>query len=308
MGARVDCRLVVKRSVLAAAFACVPLLVTACGALLNLDPLVFDEPLSEAGADVATDTSTTDAALRDGDGGGDAATSTHCSDGKRHDFCDDFEGITGEIQDRWNKRKEVTGTGSIAAIESDAAPSPTTIFRSMIDRGPDGGMEVHIARLSKQQSPWPRTDAGEQAGSRIAFEASFIALDDLTEVTLANVMIGASVIEDSIAILAKREGDDVVFRISEVYGADGGAVVYAGKPIATRISLRQWTHFEIEIQERGTGTGGANVTVGTATTSYTLESSSRIPYFRADVGSAIGTFAGAQAHILYDNVRIDYLP
>lgn len=305
MGARMDRRLVVRRTLRSAAFVCVPLLVTACGALLDLEPLIFDEP-NEGGADVTTDSSITDAPI--GDGGSDGATSTHCSDGKRHDFCDDFEGITGEIQDRWNKRKEVTGTGSIAAIESDAAPSPTTVFRSIIDRGPDGGMEVHIARLSKQQSPWPRTDAGEQAGVRVAFEASFIALDDLAEVTVADVMIGTSVIEDGIAILAKREGSEVVFRISEVYGADGGGVVYAGKPIATRIPIAQWTHFEIETQERGTGTGGANVTVGSATTSYTLESTSRIPYFRADVGAAIGTFAGGQAHILYDNVRIDYLP
>lgn len=306
MGAGLDCRLVVRRSVLSAAFVCVPLLVTACGALLDLEPLIFDEPFNEGGADVTTDSSTTDVAI--GDGGGDAATSTHCSDGKRHDFCDDFESITGEIQDRWNKRKEVTGTGSIAAIESDAAPSPITVFRSIIDRGPDGGMEVHIARLSKQQSPWPRTDAGEQAGSRVAFEASFIALDDTTDVTLANMMVGTSVIEDTIAILARREGSEAVLRISEVYGADGGAIVYAGKPIATRVPLGRWTRFEIEVQERGSGTGGANITVGSATTSYTLESRSRIPYFRADVGSAIGTFAGAQAHILYDNVRIDYLP
>lgn len=46
----------------------------------------------------------------------------------------------------------------------------------------------------------------------------------------------------------------------------------------------------------------------TTDTSYTLESTSRVPYFRADVGVSNGSFVGGQAHLLYDNVRIDYLP
>jgi hypothetical protein len=294
------------RSIRTLIFFGAPLLVVACGALLDLEPLTFDEPLNrDAAPDTTADTSSSDAPT---DAGID--TATHCTDGKRHDFCDDFEGITGEIQDRWNKRKEVTGTGKIGAVAADAAPSPVTVFSSMIDRGPDGGMEVHIARLSKQESPWRRTDGGAQPGVRLVFEAMIVALDDTYEVSVADLITGTSMLgEDAILLVAKREGTEAVFRISEIYGADGGSVpVFTGKAIATRVPLGQWTHYEIEIQERASGAGGANFTVGTASTSYTLESTSRVPYFRGDVGVAIGSYVGSRTHVLYDNVRIDYQP
>ncbi len=303
MGAGMDGRNLVNRPLRVATLGGL-LLLGACGALLDLEPLTFEPAIGgEGGPDSGLESSSTDAPS---DGGLPEAT-TRCSDGKRHDFCDDFEGIVGEIQDRWNKRKEVTGTGKIAAIATDAAPSPVTVFSSTIDRGPDGGIDVHIARLSKQESPWRRTDGGEQAGVRLAFEASFVALDDTYETTITNVTLGTSSIEDAIYIIAKREGGEAVLRIGEIYAGEAG-VVYAGKPIATRVPLGQWTHFEVEIQERAPGTGGANVTVGTATTSYTLESTTRTTYFRADIGASIGSTVGAQSQVLYDNVRIDYLP
>ena len=139
---------------------------TACLALLDLQPLGF-EPADSGADERRADDAPNDTSVPS-DGGIDAAN--HCSDGKRHDFCDDFEGITGALEDRWQKRKEVNGTGLVATEITDAAPSPVTVFRSTSERGAEGGTTAHVARLSRQESPWPRTPAGAQPGVRIFFE------------------------------------------------------------------------------------------------------------------------------------------
>ena len=278
----------------------------ACGAILDLSPLSFVE------ADSMPDAS--DAMLVDGtfepptDAGPDARS--RCTDKKPHDFCDDFESITGEIQDRWNKRKEVSGTGKIEAVAFDGAPSPSTVFRSRIDRDPDGGTSVHIARISKQDSPWARSGGGAQPGVRIAFEVYFDDLDDTFDTTIVNVTIGvAPRSEDVLQVSAKRDGTSLVaLRLVETYALDG-TVRDVVKGIPTRVPMQTWTRIELEVQERASGlAGGANLTVGTTTEPYALSSISRASYFRADLGASVGSYAGARAVILYDDVSVDYNP
>lgn len=302
-----------RRTARVALLAGITLPLFACALLQDLQPLEFQA--AEGGA-------TTDSPLGDGDqrdvidASADAPVAdarTHCSDGKKHDFCDDFEGITGALEDRWNKRKEVSGTGKISAEVRDGAPSPVTVFRTSMDYGADGGTSVHIARLSKQDSPWLRTDGGSQPGVRFAFDVYFEAVDVLPYgVGIANVTIGGgtSIGEDTLILYVRSDGaGNALLNFLEVYGADGGGAQYASKDIPTPVPVGKWTPIELEIQERAPGlNGGVNVTVGTETTPYSLSSGSRVPYFRADLGVSVGSFAGSRSVVLYDNVRIDYLP
>jgi hypothetical protein len=293
----------------------VALPLVACTALLDLQTLDFDAdadgggvpPRGEAGGPDGGD----DAAPGDA---GPADATTHCSDGKRHDFCDDFEGITGAIEDRWNKRKEVSGTGSISAEVVDDAPSPVTVFRSEIHRGPDGGdaPAVPIARLSKQDSPWERADGGAQPGVRIQFEVYFEAADVAPySGAFLTLVLGKTSIEDVLQIVATRDEStkDVVLSFFEIYEGDGGAVAYAQQDVPARVALRTWTPIELEVQERAPGqAAGANLTVGTTTQPYYIVSSSRTPYFRLDLGANTGTLRGSDTTVLFDDVRVDYLP
>lgn len=271
---------------------------------------------SDAGADGSADVGASDSSAVDAPADApveDAATVDRCHDGKPHDFCDDFENITGFVEDRWNKRKEIVGTGELVTLVAAGAPSPVTVLRSTTHRGADGGTEVHIARLSKQDSPWARTDAGAQPGVRLAAEVYFDGADEyFHNMTLFGTIIGnsAEVGEDGIAInFYDNDAGAVGLFVQEIYGQDGG-VQYGSKMLPMTVPYHQWTHVEIEIQERAVGVvgGGMNVTVGNATDSYTLRSSSRVPYFRADVGLGTGSYAGAEASVYFDNIKIDYQP
>ena len=292
-----------------AAFAVAAPLV-ACGLFLDLQPLQFDEPDAAPLEGGAIDSPGALDAPRDVDLDVDVDAGSRCSDGKKHDFCDDFERITGELQDRWNKRRELSGSGKVEAAIADGAPSPVTVFRSSIDRGADGGQVVHIARLSKQDSPWARTDGGAQPAIRVAFEALFEVVDTTPyEAAFANVTLGGSSIgEDVLVLSVYRDVAELRFRLLEVYGGDGGAQ-YAGKDLPMTAPLGVWTPIVLEIQERLPGlNGGALVTIGGTTAPYSLASGSRSPYFRADLGLSVGSFAGSRSTVLYDNVRIDFLP
>jgi hypothetical protein len=296
----------VRALVIAAAVA--PLV--ACSLFLDLEPVQFVDPPDA----LALDGNVPDAPVTPADAPNDVTldASSRCSDGKRHDFCDDFEGITGEIHDRWNKRKELSGTGAIAPFVTDGAPSPVTVFRSSIDRGADGGQVVHIARISKQESPWPRTATGAQPGVRIAFEALFETLDELShEAVFVNVVIGKSATSEHVLLLYVRDdGTSARFRVLEIYeDAEAGGVLYASKELPMAAPRGVWTPVVLEVQERAPGlNGGANITIGQETAPYYIASASRTPYFRADLGMSVGTLAGSRTTVLYDNVRIDFLP
>lgn len=280
----------------------------ACGALLDLQPLDFEAATASDGGDERGAVTETGSPL---DGGGEASAdgATHCSDGKRHDFCDDFEGITGSIEDRWQKRKELNGTGQIGSEVTDGAPSPVTVFRTSMQHGEDGGTIGHIARLSRQDVPWPRTTSGTQPGIRIAFEIFFEQLDVAPyNCTFFDVKVGQPAGgEDYLSVYAYREGSEAVLTFLEQYVVDGG-FTYAGGSIPTRIPIGTWTPIELVIQERAEGFGsGAVLTVGTTSTPYTFASTATTPGFRADLGLNAGS-GGTQSVVLYDNVRMDYLP
>jgi hypothetical protein len=266
---------------------------------------------SDGSADVTPDAADAPGDVgADGDAGG---AVDRCHDGKPHDFCDDFEDITGFVEDRWNKRKEVVGTGELVTLVAAGAPSPVTVLRSTTHRGLDGGNEVHIARLSKQDSPWARTDSGAQPGVRLATEVYFDRADEyFHNMALLGTITGnsAELGEDGVSLnFYDNDAGAIGFFIEEVYGQDGG-VQYGSKQLPMTVAYDTWTHVEVEIQERavGVGGGGMNVTIGTRTDSYTLKSSSRVPYFRADFGLGTGSYAGAEASVYFDDIKIDYKP
>jgi hypothetical protein len=286
----------------------------ACGALLDLQALDFAGSGTDGGPTEASsaDGVSSDAPRVDG-GPTDAGPDAHdlCSDGKKHDFCDDFEGVVGNIEDRWGKHIELQGFGKVSLEVTDGAPSPVTVFRSSIDYGLDGGMVVESARLSKQDSPWPRADSGAQPAVRMAFEVLLETIDvSPYQAALGGVTIGRTpTFEDFLTLYAVNDGGGSAnLQLYEVYEGDAG-VEYSVKTVAAKIPLGVWTSIELLIQEREVGqNGGVVLYVGGAPQSFALASGSRVPYFRADLGLSVGTYQGSHSAALFDNVRIDYLP
>ena len=123
-----------------------------------------------------------------------------------------------------------------------------------------------------------------------------------------NARIGSGLgVEDYLSVVAYREGTEAVLTLFEVYTTDAG-VQYRSKEIPTRVPLATWAAIELLIQERPNGSAGVAVlTVGTTSAPFTLSSISRSPDFRTDVGISAGS-GGTQSAIVYDDVRMDYLP
>lgn len=233
------------------------------------------------------------------------ASHSHCADPSDHDFCDDFEDLRAP-DERWNHRLELVGTGTVALENLKSATSTSTALSTAISRGDDAGT-VHIARLSKQIAPWPRTDGGAQAAARIALSIFVRACDRPADV-LALCLGVSGPIEDTLFVEIERESSDCRVSLLEVY-ADEAGVSYVRHVLAKRITPRVWTPIVLAVSERTSWLGsGATVTIGSATESFGLSSRSTTTYFRADVGVSVPSVEGSDTAALYDDVQMDYRP
>jgi hypothetical protein len=283
----------------ARAAAAAALATAGCSALIGLEELAFDGAApDDAGSDARP--------VGEGDADADAGPRSRCADGLVHDFCDDFEDVAIP-QARWTGI-ELVGTGKLDLVPQVDAPSPPTVLRSAIDIGPDGGTEVHIARLSLQDA-WPRTQGGGQPRVRVSFRVLAEGLrTKLRGETVGFVVLGRAPggpIEDTLALVL---GPDLpILRLEETYADEDAGVVFAGRDLPFEFLPDKWYSVSLEVNERPPGVnGGAVVTVDGESVSYPLQSSSRAATFRFDIGASVGTFEGASRTFRYDDVMVDY--
>lgn len=248
------------------------------------------------------------------DGGGDEKTNvdgaTKCFDGIDHDYCFDFENQTA-VDDGW-AGKEVVGTGllELATPPAGGTAHGARALHSFIDRS-DAGTSVHIARVSRQDLNPPKPD-GTTRRIKSAFDLYVDTVDvepyvgHIYTVVVGN---GGGQGEDTVFLRLARDADaaDVILvQVLEIYLVDGNAT-YAGKTTTLTMREKQWTHIEVVVNERLPGTnGGIAISVGDASDTYQIASSSRTDKLRVDFGWGIGTLSGAHCDAVIDNVTVDF--
>jgi len=290
-----------RRAVFAALLAPAALAGLACSAITGFDDLEFYEPSEagsvEAGGDAPA--GPTDATSDTAADSGDAAAP--CG----HDFCDDFEGVATP-QARWTGL-EVVGSGQLSLFAEDGG---NTSMRSSITHGLDGGMVVHIARVSKQDQSQVTAD-GTMPPVTVAFRLK-VEKSDPNRAAIVGVIIGnddGGGGEDNLGLeLAQNSGQselvDVYF--AELYFRDGGPN-YAGRQSTLSFPLDTWMNVELHINGRPPGlSGGAVLTVGDASDSYGLASNGRPKYLRIDLGLGLGYYEGSSFTSYIDDVKLDY--
>jgi len=287
---------------------------SACAGIVGFEDLDLVPDRSDAG-DAG---STTGEAGGPGDGGGgtDAAPDAPkgCFDGLEHDYCYDFENVVN-VDDGWTG-KEIVGDSSVLDLASPppgGSPHGIRALHSKIERG-TGAMEVHIARVSRQNVNMKKPD-GTTRRIKSSFDL-YVESGDVNSyqayaytLLLGNSVGPQGVGEDTFFLQLTRDADAAsVLLVSalEIYQNDAG-VQYAGKPTNLTMRTQEWTHVEVVLNERLPGEGGGMViTVGGASDTYSLTSTSRAEKLRADFGWDVGTYAGGNWNGFIDNVAIDY--
>ena len=267
-------------------------LLTACGSLLALEPLRFDD--EDAGAEdapfapdvTAGDVVIADRRLSDGD----ASSGTFCSS-VAHDFCDDFEGVR-TIQGQWSAFFTV-GTGT-AAIEAGT-------FIVVVRQADAAALQVSGGAFVLDR-PSTLADAGGRRRSRVAFRA-FVEECPLTNDPAAQLAV-VGLNGKEIQLIIDRQGADCVARLREIVTV--GAVYRRSTPLL--VPVGQWEQYGLDLPENAAGTGGeAKLALGALDVVLPLTPTPEPDRFYGVVGVTQGSYSGTTARVRFDDVRIDYL-
>jgi hypothetical protein len=266
------------------------LLLTACGALLALDPLQFDER-AEAGP-VGPDAPVGDVATADRpvvSDASDASDGPFCAS-DAHDFCDDFEGVR-TIQGPWSAFF-TTGTAT-AAIEAGTFVVDMRRADAAALEVPGGGFALDV--------PSSPPDAGGRRRSHIAFRGLVEVCPGTGEAAAQLAVVGLNGKE--VQVIVDRQGADCVARLREI--ASPGPVYRVSTTLL--VPVGSWAEYGLELPANAPGTGGqAKLELGVESVLFDLTATPEPDHFYGLVGITQGTYAGTTARVRFDDVRIDY--
>jgi hypothetical protein len=262
--------------------------VFACGALVGLEPLTFDE---DGGTDALSEASRIDGMDATGSDAPDGSSAFTCGDAD--DFCDDFE-RAAPVQGLWTSYG-VRATG-VGFLEAGAFFSEIRTQDAAVMETPASGFSLDV--------PWSETDAGTRRRVHVRLRASVEACPAAGFATMISVGLGSKVVE----IILERDVATCIVRVLEIVfpTADAGTSYRSSPPLV--VPLGAWEQYELELPEPSVGAGGdAILRVGSEERMLSLiRSPGALRYYQV-LGLSTGVYAGADARVRYDWVRIDYL-
>jgi hypothetical protein len=255
----------------------------ACAALVGLEPLGFDDAPD---APSSTPDSTADAL----DGSNDVRDAAFtCTDAD--DFCDDFE-RSAPVQGLW------TGFGTVGSGVGGLEGG--TFFADLTPQDA-AAMTITTASLLLDV-PWTLTDAGGRRRIRLRFRARVERCPPAGDATLTTFGLNYK----DVQIVIREQVGACVAEIQEIYFYDAGAQYRRAPPIL--VTVGAWEDYDFELPETPPGNAGdAILRIGSVQRSLSLTTTPEATRYYHIVGLINGTYAGVDARVRYDHVRIDYL-
>lgn len=266
-------------------------LLTACGALLSLEPLTFDDEAARAdgGPEAEGKSDALEAeVLATPDAAADASTPTFCSS-QTSDFCDDFEGAR-TIQGQWSTFELV---GSVkAALEAGTYVTEMATADAAAMEVPRGGLSL--------QRAWTPGDGGVRRRADARFRASVDLCPAVgSEVTPITFYLP----ECQIQLVVNRQASDCVVLMREI--CEPGPVYRVSSTLL--VPVGKWEDYELELAETLASAGGsATLHVGAQTVPFPLTPVTQPSQLTVLLGLFQGSYYGADARARFDDVRIDY--
>lgn len=268
-------------------------LFTACGAVLALEPLTFDDEatITDGGTlDVDGGPPVQDVVTVPSDAGdaGEASGASFCA-ADANDFCDDFEGKRA-IQGNW--------TAFFAIGTATAAIEAGTLLTQMT---PSDAAALEVPRVSfALDQPWSPGTLGGRRTIDIRFRALIDECPDYGTVE----PVGVGLNQKSVQVVLQRQLNDCIAVLREI--VEPGPVYRTSTPLLAAVGT--WEDYRVELPANAAGIGGdAKLTIGAQMVTLALTATPEPTRLYAVFGLIQGSYYGANGRVRLDDFRIDYL-